>query len=181
MTNTEDKLLEAEYFLKCMIENQTERDAFKYNLSAFLSAFRSITLIMQKEFNKHPVFADWYSIQRNKLKTDKKMNSLNTKRVMTIHLQPLEPHAQINVNIANHISLISNVSAVLIHEGGSEELSRSPAVMLPSTPSETKTIVQWLWYFEDIPDIDIVTLCQDCMNKLKVIVLECKQKFGSSS
>jgi hypothetical protein len=177
MTDTEGKLLEAEYFLKLMIENQAEHDTFKYNLSAFLSAFRSITLIMQKEFNKCPGFAHWYSTQRNKLKADKKMNSLNTKRVMTIHLQTIQQRAQINVNITDRISLISNVSTVLIHEDGSEELSGSLAATLPPTPAETKSTVQWLWYFEDIPDIDIVTLCQDCMNKLKPIVSECKQRF----
>ncbi|MCD6209368.1 MAG: hypothetical protein J7J01_00480 [Methanophagales archaeon] len=49
-TDTREKLLEARYFLEQMKERQSDQDAFKYNLSAFLAAARSVTLIMQKEF-----------------------------------------------------------------------------------------------------------------------------------
>lgn len=38
MTDTREKLLEAMYFLEQVKKNTAERDAFKYNLSAFLSA-----------------------------------------------------------------------------------------------------------------------------------------------
>ena len=49
MNNTEDKLSEAKYFLERMKEHVMDREAFRYNLSAFLTAFRSVTFIMRKE------------------------------------------------------------------------------------------------------------------------------------
>lgn len=52
MSDTREKLQESEYFLGLMTLTQAERDTFKYNLSAFLSASRSVTLIMQKEYDR---------------------------------------------------------------------------------------------------------------------------------
>ena len=60
VTDTMDKLNEAKYFLKSMNDNTPEREAFKYNLSAFLAAARSVTFIMQKEFDSIKGFKDWY-------------------------------------------------------------------------------------------------------------------------
>jgi hypothetical protein len=178
MADTDEKLLEAEYFLKRMIEKQVERDTFKYNLSAFLSVFRSVTLIMQKEFKRRIGFADWYKVQQDKLRVDHKMKVLHKKRTMTIHIKPVRPHAHINVNITSRITPISHMSAVLIRTDGSKERVGSVAPA-PSNQAETKSTVQWRWYFEDTPHIDVVTVCQECLEKLKVIVLECNQKFGS--
>lgn len=175
MTNTRQKLLEAKYFLERMIESQSERDAFKYNLSAFLTAFRSVTLLMQKEFKNHLGFADWYEIQQGRLKADDKMKLLNTKRTMTIHQQPVQPHARVSVSITEHISLSESVSVVLTHKDGTVERYDTPPPEPPPAPAEGKTTIQWRWYFEEVPDIDVVTVCEECMAKLETVVSECEQ------
>lgn len=179
MTNTKQKLLEAKYFLERMIENQAERDAFKYNLSAFLAAFRSVTMIMQKEFDKVPGFADWYKVQQEQMKTDSnKMKLLNTKRTMTIHQQPVQPRAHINISITEHITISDSMSAILTRADGTVERYDSvPPESLP-TPARAETTVQWRWYFDEIPNIDVVAVCQECMTKLEAIVLECEQLFA---
>jgi len=69
MSDTRQKLEEAKYF-------------FKYNLSAFLSAARSVTLIMQKEFGKVSDFKDWYTEKQSMMRSDETMRLLNNKRVM---------------------------------------------------------------------------------------------------
>jgi len=46
MSDSREKLLEAEFFLERMKETQSDRAAFKYNLSAFLAAARSVTWFM---------------------------------------------------------------------------------------------------------------------------------------
>lgn len=45
-----NKYSEAKYFLDRMKENISDPDAFRYNLSAFLAAARSITFVLQNEF-----------------------------------------------------------------------------------------------------------------------------------
>lgn len=175
MTNTKQKLLEAKYFLKRMIENQAERDTFKYNLSAFLAAFRSVTMIMQKEFNKVSRFADWYQVQQGKMKADDKMKLLNTKRTMTIHQQPVQPHAHVNVSISERVITTASISMIVTRADGTVERYNSAPPEPPPTPTKNETTVQWRWYFDEIPDIDVVTVCQECMTKLEAIVSECEQ------
>ncbi|MBC7108976.1 MAG: hypothetical protein H5T41_09395 [Methanomassiliicoccales archaeon] len=61
MSNTRFKLNEAKYFLEQMKEHADSTEEFAYNLSAFLSAARSVTWIMQNEFKNVPGFEEWYS------------------------------------------------------------------------------------------------------------------------
>ena len=180
MTNTKQKLLEAKYFLERMIENQAERDAFKYNLSAFLAAFRSVTMIMQKEFNRVAGFTDWYRVQQEKMKADDKMKLLNTKRTMTIHQQLVQPRAHVNVGITEHITLTDSVSVIVTRADGTRERYDSALPKPQANPAKTETTIQWRWYFDEIFDIDVVTVCQECMTELEAIVSECEQRFSSS-
>jgi hypothetical protein len=99
MTDTRQKYLEASYFYACLVEKQTSRYEFRYILSAFLSAFRSVTFLMQKEFNKFPEFQIWYALQKDKMKSDEVFKLLHSKRTMTIHTNVVKPNAHINVSI----------------------------------------------------------------------------------
>jgi len=36
------------------------------------------------------------------------------------------------------------------------------------------------WYFDEFPDVDVITICEECLKKIKDIVSECKKKFGTS-
>lgn len=64
----EERLLEAEYFLKRMAGERGE--AFGYNLNAFLSAARSVTFLLQKEYSKVDCFAEWWALEQATLADD---------------------------------------------------------------------------------------------------------------
>jgi hypothetical protein len=64
----EGRLLEAEYFLKRMARERGE--AFGYNLNAFLSAARSVTFLLQKEYSKVDGFAEWWALEQATLADD---------------------------------------------------------------------------------------------------------------
>jgi len=44
---------------------------FRFNLSAFLSAARRITLVMQKEYDQVLGFKSWYKLQQEEMRKDK--------------------------------------------------------------------------------------------------------------
>jgi hypothetical protein len=52
-------LNEAKYFLERLKETNRDKDAFRYNLSAFLSALCSVPGIMNIEFQSIPGFISW--------------------------------------------------------------------------------------------------------------------------
>jgi hypothetical protein len=67
---TRRKIREAEYFLSTMKQAFEDDNAFPYNLSAFLSAARSITWHMQEQYKHRDGFKEWYQNQKKKcLKT----------------------------------------------------------------------------------------------------------------
>lgn len=68
--NATDKLVETRYFLKQMENNIDDLKLFKYNLSAFLSASRSVTWHLQKEFSGNKNFELWYDIKQLQMSKD---------------------------------------------------------------------------------------------------------------
>lgn len=66
-----EKLLEAEHFLGRLLTS--EGLTFQFELNAFLSASRGVTLILQKTMSTVPGFASWYDRQRAKMKADASM------------------------------------------------------------------------------------------------------------
>ncbi len=83
-----EKYQEASYFYTQMSKVSDEPDAFKYNLSAFLSAFRSVTLYLQAEFSSDPRFGSWYKEKRNEMPGDPILRLLNEQRRITVHERP---------------------------------------------------------------------------------------------
>jgi hypothetical protein len=60
MSSAREKLIEAQYFVQRMRGNSSDRDTFKYNLSAFLSAARSVREFLYKEHENSPNFKQWW-------------------------------------------------------------------------------------------------------------------------
>jgi len=175
--DTREKLLEAKYFLERMIETQSGRDPFKYNLSAFLAAARSVTLIMQKEFAKVSGFKKWWAEQQVRLQSDDAMRLLNAKRVMTIHTQPVRPRAHINVGITEHIAFSGSLSITVTHADGTVEHGGSELTPPPSTPAKTEVTSEWLWYFDELPEKDVIAICEEHVTKLGKLVAECEAQL----
>jgi len=89
MTNTRDKLNEAVYFIDEMRRVESDPTKFRYELTAFLAASRSITLIMQKEFSKKQGFTDWYNKKQDEMKKNGTLKYLRTQRNISLHMRPI--------------------------------------------------------------------------------------------
>lgn len=177
-TDTREKLFEARYFLGYMKKKQSDRDAFKYNLSAFLAASRSVTLIMQTEFGKVLGFEEWYAKKQSEMQNDETMRLLNDKRVMTIHQQPVRPQAHVNIGITEHVTISAGVSIVITRVDGTIERRESEPTSPPAS-AKSEVTIEWRWYFNELPEKDVVVLCEKHMVKLETLVAECESLFSS--
>jgi hypothetical protein len=65
----DEKVAEAEFFLRRMVDAGMDMFAFKCFLSAYLSAARTATLALQ-QFNDLPGFETWYRPHRERLRAD---------------------------------------------------------------------------------------------------------------
>lgn len=108
ISDTRQKFLEAEFFLN-KLKNQDEinKEAtgeyspFAYYVSAFLAAFRNITFVMQKEFNKEKGFEEWYKTQREVLSKDKILLVIMEQRVNITHHEMLKPEAVVQIGVVD--------------------------------------------------------------------------------
>jgi len=179
VTDTRQKLLEVNYFLEQMKNTQSSRDAFKYNLSAFLSAARSVTFVMQSEFRRVSGFNDWYSQKQVETEGDDLMKFLKDKRNITVKQEPVRPRALVSVtNNEPPIIINDHMSFVIKRASGTVERSESiPPRPQPQPKAQAQTTVEWLWYFVELPDKDVVSVCAEHVTKLESLVTECESRF----
>src|SRR5258708_35361625 len=109
-THTRDKLNEAAFFQQCLAAEKVDPDHYRYFMSAFISAARSITLLMQKEYAHTKGFAEWYPDRQGGLKADDEMRFFNELRVEAIHpaLLKLYEHGAIDT-----LRICSDVDVIL--------------------------------------------------------------------
>lgn len=168
MTHTRDKLNEAKYFLDELRRVSSDPDKFRYELTAFLSANRSITLIMQKEFSEKTGFPEWYEKKQCEMMRNPTLKYLNTQRVITFHIRPV-----ISRPVTSVAQNPMGMRVVLTGTSTSQSYS-TVFVTLPPVQSETKIT----YYFDDISeDKDVITLCQEAVAAIEPIVTECEAKF----
>jgi hypothetical protein len=99
MTDTRRKLDEALYFLEELKINIEDDRIFSFNLSAFVTAARSVTLLMKKEFCHTAEFEDWYVNKQRLIESDNDFKFFNQLRVATVHTSTLRPNKKISMRI----------------------------------------------------------------------------------
>lgn len=88
--SAEEKFREAVYFFDKMIQTRGNVNELPYNFSAFLSAMRSITLYLQKQFSRDERFAGWYAAKQQAMKDDLWLRMLKDMRDEALHARPIE-------------------------------------------------------------------------------------------
>lgn len=171
MTNTRDKLNEAKYFLGEMRRVSSDSDQFRYTLTAFLAAIRSITQIMQKEFSNKVDFGEWYAQKQREMGDNPILKYLHRQREITYHEHPVLPYP---IGITDQSTTGTGMNVVLTGTGSSVSLSYARLV-LPIIPSSRNI----KYYFDDIQsrDKDVIAICREAVDALEAIVIECETKF----
>jgi hypothetical protein len=165
---TRHKLNESEYFLKmakALFEND---DEFSYSISAFLSAARSITFYMQKQYGRCYGFPDWYSRKQVYMLADDDFNFLNNARVETIHKAPVRTGASREVTI--------KMNAIIGSLSKEESQQMKDADSKPPEQGVPKTVRR---FFPDHASVDVIPLCEKQLAELRALVDECESRFLS--
>ena len=163
---TRNKLHEAEYFLDQMKVVYQRHDEFRWNLSAFLSAARSITFYMQKQYKRQKGFAEWYCQKQTKMMADPELVYLNKARVEALKKEPVLTVAAMKDQFI--------MDAYLVKEG--EPIPEKVRKVKPKPPVQSgPTTVRR--FFPKFRDIDILDYSKNQLDKLAKIVDECEQRF----
>jgi hypothetical protein len=200
MSNAREKLREAKYFLDRMRETRPDRDPFKYNLSAFLSAARSVRYVMEAEYGKSPGFMTWWNSKKEWVKPKESKGEkladitdpiraanvfFDETRAKTIHIRGIDPRAHIEGGITASVRVTASVVAQVIHADGTlGERRESRETEQEHPASSAEPTIKWRWYFEDLPpaveEKDVVTLSEEHVTRLESFLSEGESVLPSS-
>jgi hypothetical protein len=187
--NEKMKLGEANYFLLRMVEEYESVQNFLYNLSAFLSAARSVLQYTFNEVdpkenpNAKPRAKDWYeqSISGNPV-----LQFFRCKRNINIHREPVPIRKDIEIAVMETLGLSESLSVNITRVDGSEE-GKSISVAGEPKPKKLETSVtsRSTYRFDDWSEYcrskklkdftgseDVLTLCEKYIQELNIMVDE---------
>lgn len=167
--NEKKKLEESRHFLSKMEQVQDEKFEFKCNLSAFLSASRSVLQYAYEETKETKSKLQWYESTVSK---EPILKFFKDKRNINIHRQPISPSAKIKIGIHETLGISDSISVVVRDKDGNikDEYHSKPS----QTPTKTKppeTTMTVMYFFSDwTGDEDVITLCKKYLDKLEKLV-----------
>jgi len=188
MTSTRDKCNEAGYFLAQMKTAINNKDAFRYNLSAFISALRSTTLFMKKEYAHTPKFSSWYPTKQAQMEADKILSFFNKQRVLTIHIKSIATHSQVqfhspSIDLAKFTGEPLSFTVTASVEESGKPTMQVFNIVDPAGALAGEASIETQWLFDDLPqednpdNKDVFVLCAEQLDKIAAIVSECEQMF----
>lgn len=189
--DTREKICEAQYFLDGMGAYQNDPNRFKYNLSAFLSAFRSIRDFMDEELEDTKLDACNQKLQ-SWMESDAKITLLRKCRNITTHHHSITGHdLDIHLTTTPFAEVKAfPVSVHIVDKNGSIQhftSSRNIDEKAPTVKDEDKSWTGYTWYFmlhekmKDIKNIDIIlqkdviSICQNSFEELMRRIASCDE------
>jgi hypothetical protein len=164
-----NKLNEATYFHRRMADERLSGDPFLYNLSAFLSASRSVLQYAHREANTKKGGSKWYSSQ---IQARPVLQFFRDKRDVNIHQEPVVPtkHAYVKVPATLHLSGSLEVrqfdsNGILWETRRLEGVPRSPVESAP-----VEVAVAYTKFSDWSGPEDLMELCQKYLDELGSLV-----------
>jgi hypothetical protein len=193
ISETRGKLEEAEYFLSQMIANLATLKYFKFNLSAFASASRSVTFVMQSQYkikeNSEDPSWNWYK--------ENVIDALDNEEIPKFFKDLRNMLVKENKSPSDVLTVV-NTSLTIRYDiegsapGKEEELTKrnseqDAAASAPTyyyVPQEQELIKRYVCYFPDnmVRTNEnrryVVKSCQHYFQRLSGLVDDCEKKFG---
>jgi hypothetical protein len=172
-----EKLKEAQFFLDRMKENVDNTEDFKFNLSAFLSASRSVLYYALEEV-KNTSHQNWHD---SKISGSTIFKYFKDKRDISVHIKPIRPGRNINIVINETINISAAVSVSLqVTDNNGNVVSESKSVednqVKKEKPRKEKTkgaTVQIEYIFSDwVGTENVIILSEKYLSELEQFVDE---------
>jgi hypothetical protein len=193
---THDKFSEAHYFLHRLMEDYHEPEAFRWNLSAFLQALRSVEYMLNSELNQRPGFAKWYAPWKQSLKQDSLIRNFVDGRNIVVHKGLLQHKSHVDaglfrwtdMKLALNLPIDINIpSAIFLQHlitETYENSEKSHSFFSGLIDKEHYAIgeqlgIQRTWIVEELGDENVVILCNRAWAQVSRLVSEAHKFAGA--
>ena len=167
--NEKNKLREAKYFFKLMSRNKKNKEKFLYNVSAFLTAARSILQYSLEEAKNKINGQIWYDnyISRNII-----LQFFKEKRDVNIHEKPITTKLKAEVIMGGNLQPTGSLSAKIIKRNG-EIINLGELKKPKNTAIDNKSItkVKYSYFFDNWSgNEDLSTLSKIYLKELNYFI-----------
>jgi hypothetical protein len=163
---------EAAYFFDGMQANQTNMTVFPYQLSAFLNAFRSITLYLQKQYARESWFSSWYNPKQAEMANDPTLKMLNDKRVESFHHYPVDLFFKQGFRFPERFGGCIMTSHFEVESEERDDGLVVTRIKVGADGIKEEVATEISWYFSEDDADDVVKNCWAGLNKIRAIVSE---------
>jgi len=171
--NEKEKLEEARYFYAEMVKHQEDRKVFKHNLSAFLSAARSVMQYAYDEVDPEKGGKNggkkWYYDWMN---SGDVLRFFRDKRNFNIHIAPINPRKHVKGHSAVVIRVYTSSHIKVTDKNGKvkeeREIKEEPK---PQKAPKSSVKYESRYEFDDWkgPE-DLITLCKVYIQELEKVI-----------
>lgn len=165
----EHKIHEAHYFLIRADDCGENVREFSYNLSAFLTAARSVLQYALDEAKTKPGGQAWYDASVSAVP---EVKFLKDKRDISVHERPVLPNRRFNITLSENIVFSDSVHVTVTRADGTveEDPPPQPSLSVPMPRSgEVESSVTF--FFPDWPGPeDVMEICITYINAIEQIV-----------
>lgn len=166
--------MEARYFYSRMLSETDNRDNLLFDLSAFLSAARSVLQYTLREAQTKPGGQLWYD---NNVTSSTELAFFKDKRDINVHTQPIQVSQHTSIQLTGVVRFSGSILIKKFDETGQliGEYSSEPSE--PTPPTEIPPKVTHRLTFQDWPgNEDVLRLCDLYFNELERVVADGQSK-----
>jgi hypothetical protein len=166
------KFDEAAYFYNGMFAHRLNVVIFPYYLSAFLSALRSVTWYLQKQYTHDPRFASWYPQKQAEMDADPVLKMLNRQRVAVVHREPFDLYFRRGFRMPERYGeYIETKHFEQTEDQTPDGWIRTRVRVGADAPEEEVT--PWInWHFSETDGEDVMNHCYAGLAKVDAILKE---------
>ncbi len=168
----DSKLKEAHYFCSQMLAKLDDRQEFLFNLSAFLSAARSVLQYALKEAKSKDRGKEWYN---GHIGSSRTLSFFKHKRDINVHIEPVTVSQHTLIEMTLHIS--ESFSLKVIHPDGNIVSEYHSEPEAPPRPAHIPPKISHRFTFPDWEGKeDVPGLCQAYFAELERVVADGQAK-----
>ena len=166
------KFEEAAYFYNGMLAHRTNSVIFPYYLSAFVSALRSVTYYMQKQYAGDPRFEQWYAEKQGEMRSDAVLKLLHDKRNIALHVEPFDLYFYQSFRTPEKYGGVITTDHLEVREQ-TDPTGQITMTLTVGKDGESEAVEPLIsWHFEEDDPADVMNHCYAGLEKMDTILKE---------
>ena len=183
LAQTDDKFIEAHYFVSRMMDEYHDPMPFRYNLNAFLQALRNVTFVLQKEFSHRDSFREWYQERQKTMKDDPLLRKFVDGRNVVVKKRSLELNSKATTGVFRSrtlkLGLAGDVPTHLPSRHLIERMALKSGLIDPDHFAiDEQYGVRREWYAPELGDGNVISLCDLAWVKIGRVLSEAHDFAG---